>query len=424
MKILYFDCFSGVSGDMMLGALLDLGIDKELFKKELSKLNLDGYRITIEKKLQMGISGTDVTVLLDEECEHEHEHHHKHDHDHDHHEHNHHDHSHESEDLHHHHTERNVEDIYAIIDASQLKASVKDFSKKVFLEIAEAEARVHGKKVNEVHFHEVGAVDSIVDIVGTAICLDILGVDRVYSSPLHDGRGFIKCRHGIIPVPVPAVVEMLKGSGIPVISEDVETELVTPTGMGLIKTLSNGFGKMPDILLEGAGYGHGKRNTGRLNSLRVMFGTGLDSDRKDEIVLLETNIDDTTPEILGYTMERLLENGALDVFHTPVYMKKNRPAFILSVISRLEDEEKLVDIIFRETSSIGVRRDVKQRYVMQRELITVNTGFGDSRVKISSYNGFKKAAPEYEDCREIAKSTGMPIERVYKIVMDKMERLF
>ncbi|HEX9060782.1 MAG TPA: LarC family nickel insertion protein, partial [Clostridia bacterium] len=202
------------------------------------------------------------------------------------------------------------------------------------------------------------------------------------------------------------------------------TELVTPTGMGLIKTLSNGFGKMPDILLEGAGYGHGKRYTGRFNSLRVMFGTGLDADRKDEIVLLETNIDDTTPELLGYTMERLLENGALDVFHTPVYMKKNRPAFILSVISRPEDEEKLVDIIFRETSSIGVRRDLKKRYVMQREFVTVNTDYGDSRVKISSYNGFKKAAPEYEDCRTIARNTGMPLESVYKIVMDKMERLF
>lgn len=247
MRALYFDCFSGISGDMTLGALLDLGIDTDQFRNELDKLNLDEFDIIISNKVKNGIVGTDVEVRLHEEHEHTH-------------------------NSHSHHA-RNLYDIESLIDASELKSNVKEFSKKVFREIAAAEAKVHNKNISEVHFHEVGAVDSIVDIVGVAICIDLLGAEQFFSSYIHDGSGFIECQHGIIPVPVPAVAEMLKGSGIPLISEDVETELVTPTGCGLIKCLSSQYGKMPAMTIEKIGYGIGKRDTGRFNALRIFMGT-------------------------------------------------------------------------------------------------------------------------------------------------------
>ncbi|MDF2524399.1 MAG: hypothetical protein K0R31_2040 [Clostridiales bacterium] len=305
-----------------------------------------------------------------------------------------------------------------MIDHSGLNNRVKSFSKKVFNEIAKAEAKVHHKEIHEVHFHEVGAVDSIVDIVGTAICLDLLGVDKVYSSPMHEGSGFIKCQHGIIPVPVPAVMEMLSSSNIPMISEDINTELVTPTGLGIIKCLSEGFGKMPAMTVEKAGYGMGKKETGRFNALRIVLGnliTGTNKD--DEIIVLETNIDDTSPEILGFTMEKLLENGALDVFHTPIYMKKSRPSVMLTVLTSKENEEKLVDILMYETSTLGIRRTAAKRYCMKREIIKVNTVYGEISIKIAARGDVVKAAPEYEDCREIAKRTGLSLREVYDIAL-------
>jgi uncharacterized protein (TIGR00299 family) protein len=277
MKILYFDCFSGISGDMCLGALLDLGIDPEAFKHELDKLRLDGYELYFERKNRKGISGMDVNVVVKEQSrkaddkieghadefspgrvhnhgEHSHEHQHEHQHEHA-------------------HGGRNLTDIESMIDTSGLSEKVKDFSKLVFREIARAEAKVHGKLMHEVHFHEVGAVDSIVDIVGAAICLDLIGAEKVFASYLHDGYGEIECQHGVIPVPVPAVLEMLAGSGITVVPEEVSTEMITPTGMGLIKCLAGDFGKMPVMTIEKIGYGLGKRETGRLNALRIIQGT-------------------------------------------------------------------------------------------------------------------------------------------------------
>ncbi|MDP4183326.1 MAG: nickel pincer cofactor biosynthesis protein LarC [Bacillota bacterium] len=362
---------------------------------------------------------------------HEHERDHQHYHQHDHNnEHNHihsdlnihgtsnlHDHSGNQADNDHQQNARNLLDIELLIDASTLKQSVKDLSKKVFREIARAEAKVHNKGIDEVHFHEVGAVDSIVDIVGTAICLDLLGIKEVYCSPLHDGQGFIECAHGVIPVPVPAVMEILANSQIPLIIDDVNTELITPTGAGIIKTLCRNFGSMPIMIIDKVGYGFGKRETGRFNALRVVMGNILGHDSLlEEIALLETNIDDTTSEILGFTMERLLENGALDVFYTSIYMKKNRPAYILSVLCKKGDEEKFVDIILKETSTIGVRRSIVSRYCMDREVVKVNTQLGDVRVKLSSMGDIKKVAPEYEDCREIARKTGLPLIAVYEQV--------
>lgn len=471
MKILYFDCFSGISGDMAIGALLDLGIEREVFLKELSGLGLDGYKIEIGTKTVNGIRGTDVNVILTEsgqesvhehedecghrhgsegghghghegrhayECSPDHGHSSEHDHDHEHgHAHDGHGHNHGGHDHTHTHGERGLAEIEQIIDRSSLSENIKAFSKKVFGEIAAAEAKVHGKPINEVHFHEVGAVDSIVDIAGTAICLELLGVDRIYSSALHDGSGFIECRHGMIPVPVPAVLEMLKGSGIPLISEDVGTELVTPTGMGLIKCLASGFGNRPPMLVEKTGYGHGKRDIGRLNALRVILGesydektyqkeqnstsaaiTGSGSDRHgDEVIVLETNIDDTTAEILGYTLVKLLEAGALDAFYTPVYMKKSRPAYMLTVLASSGAEDSLAEIILSETSTLGIRTRSVKRYCMERKTLTVGTPFGDARIKVASLGGIQKASPEYEDCRKIAESAGMPLAKAYSLVV-------
>ncbi|MBF4693953.1 nickel pincer cofactor biosynthesis protein LarC [Fusibacter ferrireducens] len=288
MKVLYFDCFSGISGDMAIGALIELGIDVEALKKELQKTNVTGYELLAEEKLQKGISGTDVTVLLESEQmphdHHDHDHHHEHDHDHSHehdhshdhdhhhgHSHDHHDHDHDH-NHHHHHDSRNLRDIETIIEKGEFSDKVKVLSKKIFREIAAAEAKVHGKDIYSVHFHEVGAVDSIVDIIGTAICLDMLGIDKVYASPLHEGRGFIECQHGFMPVPVPAVMEMLTDTNIPLIQEDINTELITPTGMAIIKSISSGFGNMPTMHTQKVGYGLGKRETGRLNALRVVLG--------------------------------------------------------------------------------------------------------------------------------------------------------
>jgi len=540
MKILYFDCFSGISGDMTIGALLDLGIDTEKFKNELAKLNLDGYDIEISKVVKSGITGTDFKVILhddehekhgsneymqmrehgvgnyanehlhlhvghehqhglgheighdhdhghnhdhehgkdcehdhgtehgheiehnhghecghehqhvhDYEIEHNHEHEHKNERNHNHehwhnHEHAHcHDHAHDHDGHSHEHSARNLADIEKLIDESSLSERVKSFSKKVFREIAAAEAKVHGKGIYEVHFHEVGAVDSIVDIVGAAICLDMLGIDKVFSSPLHEGRGFVKCQHGVLPVPVPAVMEMLSGSNIPIVTEDVDTELVTPTGMAIIKCLASGYGKMPEVRIEKAGYGMGKKDTGRFNALRVVLGT-IDEEESgdnktksrdlgentsncgsnelcnakydDEVVLLETNIDDMSPELLGYTMEKLFEKGALDVFYTPVYMKKNRPGVMLTVLTDAGNEQKLVDVILTETSTLGIRRTAAGRYVMNREWKTVSTEYGEARVKVSSKGGIKKYAPEYEDCRKLAQKTGKPLMEIYNAV--------
>lgn len=420
MRVLFFDCFSGISGDMTLGALIDLGIDKDVFRSELDKLNLAGYELIIEKKVKNGITGTDVHVILNEEYEdhqkklkeHEHVHessHHAHPHPH----------GHEHHGRGHSHNARNLPDIEHLIDASDIDQKAKDFSKKVFREIARAEAKVHNKEINEVHFHEVGAIDSIVDIVGAAICLQLLGVERIFSSPLHDGKGFINCQHGVLPVPVPAVMEMLKDSNIPLVPIDVNTELVTPTGIGIIKCLTSDFGRMPAMIVERIGYGMGKRETGRFNALRVVLGTLFEEDRKEEIAVLETNIDDMSPELMGYTMEALLENGALDAFYTPIFMKKNRPSAMLTVLSELKKEEGLVDIIMKETSTLGIRRSVVSRYCMDRDFISVDTGIGQVRVKHASRGEIEKLAPEYEDCREIAKKTGLPIREVYDIAMEK-----
>ena len=432
-KILYFDCFAGISGDMSLGALIDLGLDPSAVLAELKKLGVKGYDIEIQKAKRFSISGTDVKVTLNGETDCVHEH----DHGHGHHEHaGDHDHSH-----HHDERERSLSDITHIIRSSGISERAKTMSVAVFEEIAKAEAAVHGVPLSEVHFHEVGAVDSIVDIVGTAICLDMLQADRIVCSPVHEGQGFVNCQHGKLPVPVPAVVKMLGGSGISIVVEDIQAELVTPTGFGILKALSEACGKMPEMLVEGVGYGFGKTETGRLNALRVILGTasgqaeqnpadsrraapqdGYEGKERDRVVLLETNIDDATGEVLGYAMSRLMDAGALDVYFTPIQMKKNRPAVMLSVLGRPDDVERLSDIVFRETSTIGIRVQELDRITLKREIRTVQTELGEVRVKLVSVRGLERVQPEYEDCAKIAKEKNLSLNEVYETVNKSMKK--
>lgn len=398
MRALYLDCFSGISGDMTVAALLDLGVDELLFRNEIEKLGLSGYTMKISKKSKSGILGTDFDVILEHEG---HTHHHEGGH-------------------HHHHHERNLFDITKMIDESSLHTAVKEMSKNIFNEIAKAEANVHGKPLEEVHFHEVGAIDSIIDIVGASICIHLLGVDIVYSSPLHDGQGFITCAHGDMPVPVPAVMEMLRNSSIPLIIENVNTELITPTGMGIIKTVAKSFGPMPVMDIEGIGYGMGKRETGRFNALRAVIGNITNKLTMDRITVLETNIDNLSPEIMGYTVDKLFEEGALDVYQIPIFMKKNRLGTMLGVICNEENERTLTEVILSETSSIGVRRNVASRYILEREQFVVDTAIGKARVKVSGKGSTKKVAPEYEDCKKIAVDQKMPLREVYAKIIDSM----
>ena len=377
MKAIYFDCFSGISGDMTVAAMLDLGIDKDKFLKEMDKLNFSEYEIEITPKEVNGINGTDFLVKYP-----------------------------------HSHIHRNLNDINEIIDNSELEDSVKAMAKNIFLEVALAESKVHNRDLSEVHFHEVGAVDSIVDIVATAVCFDLLGVDVVYSSKLNDGTGFINCQHGEIPVPVPAVVQMLKDSNIPYnILDDVTTELVTPTGMAIIKTAVSKFGNMPNMNITEIGYGMGKRDTGRFNSLRVYYGDVAVSDA-DDVILIETNIDDCTSEILGYTMDKLLEMGAKDVYFVPIYMKKNRPAYLFKVICSSSMKDEVIYTIFKETSSIGVRIIPIDRVCMDREEYIKPTSNGNIKIKKSSYKDIIKEKVEFEDCKKIAEEKNIPVRKV------------
>ncbi|MGE5633249.1 MAG: nickel pincer cofactor biosynthesis protein LarC [Caulobacteraceae bacterium] len=416
MKTLYFDCFSGISGDMTLGALLNVGADENVLREGLRQLNIEGYSIGIENKLKNGITGTDFSVLLEGQPEDEHEHKHgEHYHHHDHlHEHGHgheHEHSHE-------HVHRTMKDIETIINESTLNENVKRISLDIFRIIAEAEGKIHGKPVNEVHFHEVGAVDSIVDIIGTAICVDNLKVDRIVFSSLPLSRGFVKCQHGVFPLPAPAALEILKDA--PVYYTDYNFELVTPTGAAIAKGLADEFGMVGENEIERIGYGLGKKTYEIPNVLRVIL---FNSKKKstDTVVEIDTNIDDMAPEQLGYVMERLFEQGALDVFFTSIFMKKNRPGIKLTVLCHPDKKASMTDIIFRDTSTFGIRCVQRERTILDREFIKVETGYGEIRCKIGRQEGkIIKYSPEYEDCKAASLLYGKPIADIYNEAIVKM----
>ncbi|BBJ28846.1 nickel pincer cofactor biosynthesis protein LarC [Athalassotoga saccharophila] len=394
----YFEMFSGISGNMTLGSLIDLGLDLELLKSELGKLHLeDEYEITAQKVSRSHIGGTYVDVKL---------HHHDHDEDHDHH------------GDHDHHHGRNLEDINKIIDSSELSKNVKEKSKAIFMNLAKAEAKVHRTDINEIHFHEVGAVDAIVDIVGSVIGLEMLGIDRIYASPINTGQGYVMAAHGKLPVPAPATAELLKN--VPIYSSGTEKELTTPTGAAIITTLSSYFGPRPLMSVEKIGYGAGTYEIEIPNLLRVSLGRVERISKRVKVI--ETNIDDMNPQFYESIMEKLFHEGALDVYFTPIQMKKNRPAIKISVIAEEQNVEKLNAILLTETTTLGVRIFDAERETLEREMREVKTKWGKVRVKVGLLNGkVVNFSPEYEDCKKISSDFRVPIKEVYMNVYSSFE---
>ena len=382
--IAYFDCYSGISGDMTLGALVDAGVDGEELKAEAAKLGLAGYDLRFEKLEMNGISGTHAVVELLDRV---------------------------------HQPHRHLADVLSIINGSALSATVKEKAGRVFRTLGEAEARVHGVGVEQVHFHEVGAVDALVDVVGSVAGLELLGVDAVYASALPAGRGMIKAAHGSLPLPAPATLEILSGVGAPLRPLDVEAELVTPTGAAILATLAT-F-RQPEMRLRAVGYGFGTKQLPWANALRLWVGEPVGAESGPEVTsLIEANLDDATPEVLGYSMERLFGAGALDVYFTPIQMKKNRPGTMLSVICPVSEEQALASVVLRETTTLGVRISRTSRITAERHQETVDTPFGPARVKVKTFSGDVSCAPEYEDCARIARERGLPLLQVMQAVVD------
>jgi len=392
MKVLYFDCSSGISGNMTLGALLELCDDPQYLERELKKLHVDGYHIHISKEKKNGITGTYVDVHLEHD---HHQHHHEHHHD-------------------HHHEHRNLFDVQKIIDDSDINEQAKILAKKIFMRVALAESKVHNEPLENVHFHEVGAIDSIVDIVGTAILITHINPDKIYSSVVNDGYGFIECAHGTISVPVPATSEIFAASHVVSRQIDIDTELVTPTGAAIIAELAESYGMMPMMNIQKIGWGCGSKNLSIPNILKVSLG--IIESSQNQIIVMESNIDDSSSEILGYTMEVLLENHALDVFYTPIYMKKNRPAYRLTVICQEDDMKQLQSLIFKNTTTIGIRYRKEKRTILEREIIEIETKYGKIKAKKVSYDDETYIYPEYEDAKRLAKEKNIPLKTILNLV--------
>jgi uncharacterized protein (TIGR00299 family) protein len=402
-RVIYFDCFSGISGDMALGALLDVGVSLDALRAMLQRLGVGGWELHASREVRGPLAGTRACVVAPED---------------------------------HHH--RTLTDIRALISAAPLPPAVVERSIRIFTLLAEAEARVHGTTVDQVHFHEVGALDAIVDIVGVVAGLDLLGVEQVFASPIPPGAGWVRSAHGPIPVPAPATLALLASVGAPVTADETPFELTTPTGAAILAALAN-F-RRPPMRLRAVGYGFGARRMERPNALRVWLGDMDDEtdddnqDRQDRTsaehsssggsspVLLETNIDDQPAEQIAYVTERLREAGALDVWCTPIMMKKGRVGVLIAVLAPADLEDQMVTILLRETTTLGVRRRTVERYVCERDIITVTTPLGPARVKRKWWRGeLIGAAPEYEDCARIARERGVPLMTVYQTVMRRLE---
>lgn len=408
MKTLYLDLFSGIAGDMFVGALIDLGVDPKRLERELKRLKLKGYHLHISKGAKSGIAGTKFDVHL---SDHVHGHQHSHDEGHDHH--------HSSEHAH----GRNFADIKKLISASKLSPWVKRKSVAVFQRIADAEGKIHGLPPDKVHFHEVGAVDSIVDIVGGCIALELLGRPRVVASAVTEGVGWVDCAHGRMPVPAPATLAILGARGVGVTQCDEPHELVTPTGAAIVAEFAESFGPMENLAAERIGFGLGTRvNKTRPNVLRVVLGKSETRSPKskmnwetDTVAVLETNLDDCMGEVLGHFIETAMEAGALDVFCVPVVMKKNRPGVLLTLLSAESEADRFTEMILRETTAFGVRRRLSERRKLKREMRKVKTKFGAVEVKVGLLGGkVVQTSPEYESCRKLAAKGGVPVRRVFE----------
>ena len=378
MRTLYFDCFAGASGDMMLGAMVAAGVDPDELRHQLSLLNVEGFKIDFETVDRSGLSATYARV----ETVHEHKH-------------------------------RHLSDIRRIIENSGVSEAAKELSVRIFTRLAEAEARVHNEPVEKVHFHEVGALDAIVDVVGAAICFDLLKIERFVSSPLHVGSGMIEMAHGRFPVPPPAVTELLHG--VPFYSGEIKGELLTPTGAAIITTVCQEYGPIPRIKTDSTGYGAGTRQYENFpNVLRVLVGeTEVDAAASERLWMIETNLDDVSPQIIGHVMDRAFEAGALDCYFTPVQMKKNRPGVLLSALCGPAEKEAVMNLLFTETTTLGIRSYEVERRALRRSVIQVETQYGPIFVKVAYLKGrVVNEMPEFEDCLKAANEANVPLKVV------------
>jgi pyridinium-3,5-bisthiocarboxylic acid mononucleotide nickel chelatase len=380
MKIAYLDCFSGVSGDMFVGSLLDAGLSAESIEEMIAGLKIDGFTISGAKEARNHIFGTRFSVVLDNDV---------------------------------YQPSRHLKDIQGILRSSNLPPQIIESSISVFERLAAAEAAIHHMNPDEVHFHEVGAVDSIIDVVASVAGIYLLGIEKLFVSRIPIGSGMIESAHGIIPVPAPATLALLKG--VPIYGSGQDVEMVTPTGAALLTSLATSFGTMPPMTIERVGYGVGTRIlSDRPNLLRIMIGSDAEPGRLDTVVLLESNLDDMSPELLGYLMDRLFDAGALDVSFCPIQMKKNRPGIRLQVIGRPHDKDRLVGMVFRESTSLGIRITYSQRQVLERNEVTVNSPWG--KIKLTQVTDRDRGSvlmPEYEECRRIARQHNLPLRDVY-----------
>jgi pyridinium-3,5-bisthiocarboxylic acid mononucleotide nickel chelatase len=379
MKIAYLDCFSGISGDMFLGALIDAGLSFDELKKALATLPIGHYSLDVKKELKNNIAGTRFSVHQE----------------------------------HHEHAHRGLREIREIIERGGLSAGCKERSLRIFETIAIEEGKIHGRSPDEIHFHEIGAVDSIIDIVGAAFGVEYMGIGAMASSRVPLGSGFVNSGHGRIPLPAPATVALLKG--VPVYDAGLECELVTPTGAALIKEFVVAFGEMPPMTIENVGYGAGARDLAdRPNLLRILIGREDVQKTIESVIVMDANLDDTNPEWLGFMMERLFDAGALDVVFSQIQMKKNRPGVQLQVIGRPQDKDKLLDIIFAESTTLGIRFSYSQRQVLERTQAQIDSPWGKLRVKkVTARDGTAIIYPEYEDCRRIAREQNLPLREIY-----------
>jgi uncharacterized protein (TIGR00299 family) protein len=425
MRIAYLECFSGMSGDMFLGALVDAGVAPKVLEDMVAALGV-GARLEISRVMRSGISATKVDVFVGDEKDLPREEYwagveraasptpSREKHGHSHHEHSH-QHSHPGAAAPHAHG-RGLNEIREIIGKTTISEAAKQRAISIFEALGRAEAKIHDVSIEKVHFHEVGAVDAMVDIIGAAVGFEALGVDELVCSPLNVGGGTVECAHGKFPVPAPATVELLRGA--PVYSSGVQAELVTPTGAAIVKTLATRFGTFPEMIVEGSGYGAGFRDfSGHPNVVRLSLGqvatTATVKTTAESLTILEANLDDLNPQVFGYVLDRLLEEGALDVFGVPVQMKKNRPGTLLTVLCKPENADKLSKLLFTETTTLGVRRREEVRQALARRWENVRTPWGDVRMKIGSMNGtITNYAPEYEDCRRLAAEHHVPLKQV------------
>ncbi|MGA2005187.1 MAG: nickel pincer cofactor biosynthesis protein LarC [Terriglobales bacterium] len=444
MRIAYLDCFSGISGDMFLGALVDAGVPPKLLEDTVAALNI-GATLQISRVMRSGITGTKVDVYAqgekdlprevywEQQREHNHPHAHPHDHEHEH------QHSRANDPPEHapharHPQGRGLSEIRLIINGAAISAAAKATAIRIFEALGAAEAEIHNTSIEQVHFHEVGAVDAMVDIVCASVGAEALAVDEWVCSPLNVGGGIVKCAHGTLPVPAPATLKLLRNA--PVYSSGPQVELVTPTGAAIVRALATRFGAFPAMKIEKAGYGAGSREfREHPNLLRLTIGETASNARTnasfttvtspegivaDQIAVLEANLDDLSPQVFAYAMERLLADGALDVFSVPVQMKKNRPGALLTVLAKPDDADRLTKLIFAETSTLGVRRRDEQRRILSRRWETVDTSWGPVRIKIAKMNGtVSNYAPEFEDCRALAEKHQVPLKKVMEEALRK-----